>query len=295
MATTTIKILAATGQTTVTLTSNGGTGTASNPYTLTRIAGTLCSISVTQSLTGNWHCIDGVGTETLINELVDEEITVELGVGNVPTLEEIAGVVGVGAGDGDRVVVVTVRDDASQVVPGAKVTIQTAAGATIAGRTLNTNSSGVATFNLDDGSYKGLVTTTSGYAVHTAQAFTVNEDNEAVTLTITRTTIADPPDAGVCRLIAYVFWNDEPVSGATVSARLKGINQGTDGKLMSRVAKEATTNSSGLATLDLIQGGEFVDGDGVYVIEAIHNRNVIWQIESAMPDETSVNVEDLIS
>lgn len=214
-------------------------------------------------------------------------------IDNVPSAAEIAEAIG--AGDGDRVVVITVRNDASEVVPNAKVTIQTAAGATIAGRTLNTNSSGVAQFNLDDGSYKGLVTTTSGYETHTAQAFTVDEDEEPVTLTITRTTISDPPDAGVCRLAAYVFWNDEPVSGATVSARLKGINQGTDGKLMSRVAKEATTNSSGLATLDLIQGGEFVDGDGVYVIEAVHNRNVIWQIESAMPDEAQANVEDLIS
>src|SRR6056297_2860583 len=87
MATTTIKVRAAVGETEVTLTSNGGTGTASNPYTLTRIAGTLCTISVTEALTGNWHCIDSVGTETGINDLVDEEITVALG--NVPTAEEV--------------------------------------------------------------------------------------------------------------------------------------------------------------------------------------------------------------
>src|SRR6056297_2733691 len=72
MATTTIKVRAAVGETEV---------------TLTRIAGTLCSISVSQALTGNWHCIDSVGTETLIQDLVDEAITVELG--EVPSTADV--------------------------------------------------------------------------------------------------------------------------------------------------------------------------------------------------------------
>src|SRR6056297_3283934 len=72
MATTTIKVRAAVGETEV---------------TLTRIAGTLCSISVSQALTGNWHCIDSVGTETLIQDLVDEAITVELG--EVPSAADV--------------------------------------------------------------------------------------------------------------------------------------------------------------------------------------------------------------
>jgi len=88
MATTIIEVLAAADSTEVTLTSRGGTtGTASNPYELTRIAGKLCTISVDEALTGDWVASDGE-IETGINDLVDQAITVRLG--NVPTATEIS-------------------------------------------------------------------------------------------------------------------------------------------------------------------------------------------------------------
>jgi hypothetical protein len=87
MATTTVEVLAAPGQTTVTLTSRGGTtGTAAASYTLTRIGTYLCTISITEALVGYWVAEDGVGVETPINALVDEEITIRLG--DVPTAAE---------------------------------------------------------------------------------------------------------------------------------------------------------------------------------------------------------------
>ena len=89
MATTIIEVLAAPGQTEVTLTSRGGTtGTAAASYALTRISTLTCTISVPQALTGFWLAEDATGVETEINNLVDEAITVRLG--NVPTAEENA-------------------------------------------------------------------------------------------------------------------------------------------------------------------------------------------------------------
>lgn len=86
---------------------------------------------------------------------------------------------------GDKNVNFTVSDDSdpAEVVPGAKVTIQTSAGVSIAGKSRFANTNGVVTIPLSNGDYKALVTA-SGYD-HTAESFSVDEDDDAVALTAT--------------------------------------------------------------------------------------------------------------
>lgn len=103
------------------------------------------------------------------------------------TLEGIRDATG-GSAAGDRNVNLTVSNDSAEVVPGAKVSIQTSAGVSIAGKNGTANASGVVSIALSDGDYKALVTS-SGYQ-HTAEAFSVDEDNEAVALTVTATAVA---------------------------------------------------------------------------------------------------------
>lgn len=88
-----------------------------------------------------------------------------------------------GSGSGARTVLISVSDG-TNLIPNAIVSIQDSAGNSLS-ISARTSSSGVATFNLDDGNYQGLVAQLSRYATHTAEAFTVDEDGEAVTLTIT--------------------------------------------------------------------------------------------------------------
>lgn len=120
-------------------------------------------------------------------------------------------------------------------------------------------------------------------------------DDTTLTIELDPIAIAEPDAAGMCRLIAYVFKGTTPIQGATVSAKLARNNQATDGVIQSIIATEATTDANGLATIDLVQGGEFVDGDGVYEIVAKHENKTIWSITSAMPDQSQVNLEDLLT
>jgi len=165
-------------------------------------------------------------------------------LGNVPS-----------SGSGARRVVISVVDYSAAAVVGAKVTIQTAAGATIAGRFGNTIAGGLVIFNLDDGDYKGRVTTSSGYDAHTAQAFTVDEDDEPVTLTIMATSTSTPDDPSLCRLtVGFVSVHGLPIVGATVTPSLSIPPELVPSGYALNESDVETTDSSGGFTADFIQG-----------------------------------------
>ena len=202
--------------------------------------------------TSGVHAFDGLddtyhlvyvraGVSPVSSDLVIGDISA---LGNVPS-----------SGSGARRVVISVVDYSAAAVVGAKVTIQTAAGATIAGRFGNTIAGGLVIFNLDDGDYKGLVTTSSGYDAHTAEAFTVDQDDEPVTLTITANTTAAPDDPSLCRLtVGFVSVHGLPIVGATVTPSLSIPPELVPSGYALNESDVETTDSSGGFTADFIQG-----------------------------------------
>ncbi|TWT91400.1 hypothetical protein [Neorhodopirellula pilleata] len=88
MTATVVQILAGTSSTGITLAAlSGTTGSASNPYTPTFVAGNIATITV-DGLAGDWVYTDGLGYSGIIRDLVSDGTIVELG--NVPSTEEIA-------------------------------------------------------------------------------------------------------------------------------------------------------------------------------------------------------------
>lgn len=94
----------------------------------------------------------------------------------VKSQEVLNAVAGISAGgSGEHQATMTVIDDLLKPVPNAWVTILTSGGIPIAGAAGRTDTvSGEVIINLDDGDYLALVGIVPGYAVHTAQAFTVS-------------------------------------------------------------------------------------------------------------------------
>lgn len=180
----------------------------------------------------------------------------------VTLIDEIATNTG---GAGVRVVNITVSDGASNV-PFAPVQLQDAAGNTV-GSVRVANGSGVASLNLDDGSYKAVVGNLFGYESHTAEAFTVDEDNEAVTLTLTPSVAVSPPsDPALCNVLIKVRNQyGQPLDGATVTAKISAPDFLLNTVVSNEMNVTSTTDVNGEAVLTLIRAVEFIKG-GEYQI-----------------------------
>lgn len=193
---------------------------------------------------------------------------------------------------GARVVTITVIDDADAVVPGVRVTIQDDEGNAIAGASEPTNSSGVVSFNLNDGDYRAIISTGFGYTPHTAETFTVDSDGETATLTLTRnTTEAEPSAAGLCAVHCYVYRNGVPIEGAKVQAKLRKPNSAVSGIVLSTEYVSEETDENGLAVLELVRLDQFTDGDGVYQIDAFDGDQRIWSTKTTVPNASSSTLE----
>lgn len=253
--------------------------------------------------TSNATALDAAGVRSavgLATANLDTQLSgIDSGLGNVPSTTEISDRIERVGGPldlletlaltGPNTVTVTVTDSVSLgAIQSAKVKVFRT------GETESklTNASGVTTHGLTSNTFV-FTTNARGYASD-VQTVVVTGD-QSVDVSMTPVTISDPGTPGVCRLIAYVYLGSTPVQGATVTAKLRRNNQATDGVVQSVIPIEATTNANGLATLDLVRGGQFVDGDGVYLLEARHQNKLIWSIESAMPDDTQANLEDLLT
>ena len=203
----------------------------------------------------------------------------------ITLIDEIANNTG---GAGVRVVNITVSNGSSNV-PFAPVQLQDATGNSV-GSVRTANASGVATFNLDDGSYKGLVGNMFGYESHAAEAFTVDEDNEAVTLTLTPSVVASAPsDPALCNvLIKARNQYGNPLSGATVTAKMASPDFLLDTVIWNDMTVTATTDVNGEVVLTLIRAVEFVKG-GEYQI-LIKSGGSTQKFSYNVPDVSSTTI-----
>ena len=178
-------------------------------------------------------------------------------------------------------------------VRGANNAIGSAVGAPISG-----SSSGTAyTYNLGANATGDFWCQLSGVSVPDGAHFPVRDDVAYPTLPwsvidATVRTIPPTPDpiTGMCNLLVATT-----TEGCRVWATLGDANNASDNVLIAQQVVSATTNSSGNATLVLIQYGQFTTGGTYRIRVADSNRVITYNALVRMPNTTSANLEDLTS
>ena len=134
--------------------------------------------------------------------------------------------------------------------------------------------------------------TAAGYA---SQLHTLNvSDDVSVSYTLLAIAVSAPAIPQLCVLQIFARHNGVILQGAVCKARLKSINSAIDGTVLSTQITQSVTDSDGYAELQLIRASEFVDGDGQYVVEVWHGDRRFVSVTVTIPDQDSINLEDLI-
>lgn len=189
-------------------------------------------------------------------------------------------------GSGARTVTVTVNDG-SNLLESASIRFTKGAATYVQ----QTNSSGQATFNLDDGTYTVAISLI-GYT-YSGTTLVVDGD-ETETYSMTALTITEPSDVTLCTVQFRVKLSNTAVSGAVCKAKLQGVNQAADGTILSNVETSDTTDSEGIAELELVRKGSIVKGSGVYKIWIEISGNPVSSVETAIPNQSVILFEDLL-
>lgn len=190
------------------------------------------------------------------------------------------------AGTGARTVTVTVNDGSA---PLESARVRFTKGLAVHAQT--TDASGNCTFNLDDGTYTVAISL-DGYTYSgTTQ---VVDGDETPTYSMTALTISVPDSADLCTVQFRVKLSNTAVSGAVCKAKLQGINQASDGTILSNAESSDTTDSEGIAELQLVQKTSLVKGSGIYRISVTIVGKPVASIETTIPSQTTVLFEDLL-
>jgi len=88
--------------------------------------------------------------------------------------------------------------------------------------------------------------------------------------------------------------SDTAVSGAVCKAQLLGINQAADGTVLSNAISSDTTDSEGVAELQLVREDSIVKGNGVYKIWVEIASAPVASVETTIPNQNTVLFEDLL-
>jgi len=195
-----------------------------------------------------------------------------------------------GGGDGltgPYSVTITVENQAGAPIENALVRLSRT-GET---GTLATDANGEATFSVVSATWDVLVSA-SGFEGDASQL--VVNDDAAATIVLVAASLPSPSSPSLCSVAGYINLNGKPIENAQLRARLRTqSNSSADGVLLSTAKDVASSDIDGLAVLELVRVGQFVDGDGVYIIEAWHDGKKLWDIEAAIPDSPTVNLADL--
>ena len=190
------------------------------------------------------------------------------------------------SGSGARTVTLTVNDGSTalesasvRVTKGAATYVQT------------TDTSGEVTFNLDAGTYVVAVSLV-GYT-YSGTTIVVDGD-ETATYSMTAISITGPSAASLCAVQFQVNLSATAVSGAICKARLLGINQASDGTILSNAELSDTTDVGGAARLELVRKGSIVKGSGMYKIWIEINGRPTASVETQIPNQSTMYFEDLI-
>jgi len=157
---------------------------------------------------------------------------------------------GTGAGSGARTVTITVNDGAT-VLQNAIVRMSEGVNTFVA----ITNVSGVAVFNLDDATYTVSITK-SGYT-YAGTTIIVN-GTETATYSMTQVAITPPsaPNKSVLTILCLDAAGDAE-SGVLIDVRITAVPGGDQNTAYKGSKQTATSNGSGIATLEVVRGGTY--------------------------------------
>ena len=88
--------------------------------------------------------------------------------------------------------------------------------------------------------------------------------------------------------------NGSAEAGAVCTAALVGANHAIDGTILSNELATATTDSLGVAELQLVQKGQIAKGDGIYSMSLAVNGKNIASTRTAIPNQQTVLFERLL-
>jgi hypothetical protein len=112
--------------------------------------------------------------------------------------------------------------------------------------------------------------------------------------TLVSNVIPTPPAGDVCRLKIQVALNGAAVEGAVVSCTVAQANSIVGSNIDPSTVTNAVSTISGYAEIDLYRQSSFARGDGMYLIQVIHNNQVLASVKAGMPDATSIYLSELI-
>ena len=162
-------------------------------------------------------------------------------------LDAILAAASAGAGTGARTVTITVNDGTT-VLQNAIVRFTEGSNTFRA----VTNASGVAVFNLDDATYTVAVTK-SGYT-YAGTTMVVN-GTETATYSMTATSITPPTNPDLSAVVVLCLGTDfEPEAGVTIDIRIVTLPSGSTNTAYPGIKQTATSNGSGIATLEAPKG-----------------------------------------
>lgn len=153
------------------------------------------------------------------------------------------------------------------------------------------------------GSYKKKlsITTANGYEggkVYTIYVeATVDSDTGGITYefkAVGARTITEPSEPSLCTVQFRVKLSGTAVSGAVCKARFVGINQATDGTILSTAELSDTTDSQGIAELSLVRRDSIAKGNGIYKIWVEIAGVEVSSVETTIPNQSIYLYEDLL-
>lgn len=112
--------------------------------------------------------------------------------------------------------------------------------------------------------------------------------------TLIQNVIPTPPAGDVCRLKIQVALNGVPVEDAVVSCTVAQANSIVGSNIDPSTVANTVKTINGYAEIDLYRLSSFARGDGMYLIQVIHNNQVLASVKAGLPDATSIYLSELI-
>jgi hypothetical protein len=133
----------------------------------------------------------------------------------------------------------------------------------------------------------------------TTGSIVVSSTNISRDVTLTLRTQTTPSEVGLCVVgFEYLSGRGTPLADLTIKAKLvaRNVTTVTD-SLLSDSITTATTNSLGIANLELVQRNQIVSDNKKYRIEVWTPdlRNKLVSIETEIPDADNVTFAELVN
>jgi hypothetical protein len=132
-----------------------------------------------------------------------------------------------------------------------------------------------------------------GYQPET-DTITVSASAWTKTISLTQLSITAPSAPGLCTVQFRVYQAGTAVAGAVCTAKLMGLNQASDGTILSNQEVSDTTDSLGVAELELVQVGSIVKGNGVYRISVEIDGKPVAGTKTTIPNQSTILFEDIL-